>query len=73
MNALAANLKTLYQCPTIWFWHAIGSILVIDGVLGPLTDPVAGQGTFMKYLIVSFWVGMVTASMMKETLSATVR
>ena len=68
MRALAANLKTLYQCPALWFWHVIGVIFIIDGVLQPLSEPVAGQGEFMKFLILSFWAGMVTASMMKETL-----
>jgi hypothetical protein len=68
MSALASNLKTLYQCPSLWFWHAIGAIFVIDGVVTPLTEPVAGQGAFVKYLLVSFWAGLVTASMMKETL-----
>jgi len=68
MRALAANLKTLYQCPALWFWHLISVIFIIDGVVQPIVEPVAGQGEFMKFLILSFWAGMVTASMMKETL-----
>ena len=68
MRALAANLKMFYQCPTLWFWHAIGLAFIIAGVVEPLGEPVAGQGDFMKFVIVSFWAGLVTASMMKETL-----
>ena len=44
MRALAANLKMFYQCPTLWFWHAIGLAFIIAGVVEPLGEPVAGQG-----------------------------
>ena len=63
MRALAVNLKTLYQCPAMWFWHLIGVVFFIDGVVGPVVEPVAGHGEFVKFLILSFWAGMATASM----------
>jgi hypothetical protein len=68
MRTLAANLKTLYQCPAMWFWHLVGVVFLIDGVVKPVVEPVAGQGEFMKFLILSYWAGMATASLMKETL-----
>jgi len=69
MNAFAANLKTFYQCRGLWFWHAVGALFVIEGVLLPVIRPVTGEGAFMKFLVVSIWLGMVAASMMKETLT----
>jgi hypothetical protein len=52
----------------MWFWHLIGVVFFIDGVVQPVVEPVAGQGEFVKFLILSFWAGMATASLMKEAL-----
>jgi hypothetical protein len=68
MRRIAVNLKTLVQCPAIWFWHLIGGVLFLVAVVGPLSEPVAGEGKFMAYLLLSYWAATVISSMMKETL-----
>jgi len=66
MKALAANLKTLYQCPGLWLWHFIGLVILAGAVSQPLSDPVAAQGKFMPFLLVSFIAGLVIGSVAKE-------
>lgn len=69
MRAIAANLKMLVQCPALWFWHLIGAVLLYVSVVNPLVEPAAGEGAFMRYLLLSYWGAIVLASLMRESLS----
>ena len=44
MKPFEANLKTLIQCPPLWFWHAWGLIFCLPMVLRPLNSAWAREG-----------------------------
>ena len=66
MKTIAANLKTLYQCPAIWFWHLLGTVLCLPLIIRPLVYPEAGKGYFCGFLPVAFWFGVLIASLTKD-------
>ncbi len=68
MKPVAANLKTLYQCPALWLLHLIGGYICIHLIVRPLLHPQIGGGFFSGYVAVTLWSGMIAASLAKDIL-----
>jgi len=66
MGPFTANLKTLYQCPAIWFWHIVGALVLIPIHCVPLMEQEGKKGGFLGFLPITFWAGTMVASMAKD-------
>ncbi len=66
MNILRANLKHFYQRRAMWFWHFF-MLCMFPLFLLPVCS--AEFDRFLGYVVLSFWWGLLTASLQMEILT----
>lgn len=66
MTSTRASLLTLVQCRPMWFWHLWGAVICLTVLIFPLVSPGARKGVVFSVLVVPFWTGVISASLLKD-------
>jgi len=66
MSAYVANLKTWYQCKPLWLWHLLGAVIYIPTIVRAVDRADEGLGFSFGILLVTFWLGTITAFLAKD-------
>jgi hypothetical protein len=69
MGVLTANLKSYYQCRSLWFFYAVGLFFLFPIINLIVNRGNPGRGYYVLFLVVGFLAGQVTAGMQKSLLS----
>ena len=69
MSVLTVNLKHLYQRRGLWLIYALFGVVAFTIIKDPLRDPRAGEGDFIGFPVLSFFIGFLAILSQMDVLS----